>query len=93
MGSDSGSIPDRNPGRWGGYNEHLELEMMVKAGLTPMQALVAATGTAARVMKIDGAGTLQTGKWADLRRAQRQPADRHQEHAADSTRCISADAK
>jgi imidazolonepropionase-like amidohydrolase len=66
MGSDSGSIPDRNPGRWVGYNQHLELELMVKAGLTPMQALVAATGTAARVMKIDGAGTLQTGKWADL---------------------------
>ena len=39
---------------------------MVKAGLTPMQALVAATGTAARAMKIDGAGTLQTGKWADI---------------------------
>jgi imidazolonepropionase-like amidohydrolase len=66
MGSDSGSIPDRNPGRWTGYNEHLELELMVKAGMTPMQALVAATGTAARVMKIDGAGTLQAGKWADL---------------------------
>jgi imidazolonepropionase-like amidohydrolase len=66
MGSDSSSIPDRNPGRWAGFNEHLELEFMVKAGLTPMQALVAATGTAARVMKIDGAGTLQMGKWADL---------------------------
>ena len=66
MGSDSGSIPDRNLGRWIGYNEHAELEMMVQAGMTPMQALVAATGTAARVMKIDGAGTLQTGKWADL---------------------------
>ena len=66
MGSDSSSIPERNPGRWPGYNEHLELEFMVKAGLTPMQALVAATGTAARVMKIDGAGTLQAGKWADL---------------------------
>jgi imidazolonepropionase-like amidohydrolase len=66
MGSDSGSIPDRNPGRWVGYNEHMELELMVKAGLTSMQALVAATGTAARVMKMDGVGTLQTGKWADL---------------------------
>src|SRR5262245_26986424 len=66
MGSDSSSIPDRNLGRWAGYNEHVELELMVAAGLTPMQALVAATGTAARVMKIDGAGTLQTGKWADL---------------------------
>jgi imidazolonepropionase-like amidohydrolase len=66
MGSDSGSIPDRNLGRWIGYNEHAELEMMVQAGMTPMQALVSATSTAARVMKIDGAGSLQTGKWADL---------------------------
>ena len=66
MGSDSGSIPDRNLGRWIGYNEHAELEMMVSAGMTPMQALVSATSTAARVMKIDGAGSLQTGKWADL---------------------------
>jgi imidazolonepropionase-like amidohydrolase len=66
MGSDSGSIPDRNPGRFQGYNEHLELELMVKAGLTPMQALVAATGTAARAMRLNGVGTLETGKWADL---------------------------
>jgi len=66
MGSDSGSIPDRNLGRWIGYNEHAELEMMVAAGMTPMQALVSATSTAARVMKIDGAGSLQMGKWADL---------------------------
>ena len=66
MGSDSGSIPDRNLGRWVGYNEHVELEMMVGAGMTPMQALVSATSTAARVMKIDGAGSLATGKWADL---------------------------
>ncbi len=66
MGSDSGSIPDRNLGRWIGYNEHAELEMLVQAGMTPMQALVAATSTASRVMKIDGAGSLQTGKWADI---------------------------
>ena len=40
---------------------------MVKAGLTPMQALVAATGGAARVMKLDEQlGTLQPGKRADL---------------------------
>jgi len=66
MGSDSGSIPDRNLGRWIGYNEHAELEMMVQAGMTPMQTLVAATSTAARVMKIDGVGALQNGKWADM---------------------------
>ena len=40
---------------------------MVKAGLTPMQVLVAATRDAARVMKLDGdLGTLEPGKWADF---------------------------
>ena len=39
---------------------------MVQAGMTPMQVLVAATGGAARVMKLDGVGTIQPGKWADL---------------------------
>ena len=54
-------------GRWQGFFEHTELEMMVKAGLTPMQALVAATSGAARVMKLDASlGTLQAGKWADF---------------------------
>jgi imidazolonepropionase-like amidohydrolase len=39
---------------------------MIKAGMTPMQVLVAATGGAARVMKLDGLGTIQSGNWADL---------------------------
>ena len=52
MGTDSGAA--NNPGRWQGYFEHAEMEMMVQAGMTPMQALVAATGGAARVMKLDG---------------------------------------
>ena len=47
MGTDTGV-----PGRFQGYFDHLELEEMVKAGLTPMQVIVAATkgvtnGTAA----------------------------------------------
>jgi imidazolonepropionase-like amidohydrolase len=59
MGTDTGA----GDGRWQGYFEHVELELMVKAGLTPMQALVAATGGAARVMKLDlGANPL-----ADIR--------------------------
>ena len=63
LGTDSGT----NLGQWQGYFEHTELEMMVKAGLTPMQALVAATSGAARVMKLDTkVGTLQPGKMADL---------------------------
>jgi imidazolonepropionase-like amidohydrolase len=63
MGTDSGA----GDGRWQGYFEHIELELMVKAGLTPMRALVAATGGAARVMKLDDQlGTVQPGKRADL---------------------------
>ena len=62
MGTDSGT----QLGRWQGYFEHVELELMVEAGLTPLQALVAATGTAARVMGLDELGTLEPGKWADF---------------------------
>jgi imidazolonepropionase-like amidohydrolase len=62
MGTDTGP-----PQRFQGYFEHLELEYMVKAGMTPMQALVSATGTAAKCLKTaDQFGTLEKGKWADL---------------------------
>ena len=63
MGPDTGT----NLGQWQGYFEHVELEYMVNAGLTPMQTLVAATGGAARAMKLDQhMGTIQPGKRADL---------------------------
>jgi imidazolonepropionase-like amidohydrolase len=63
MGTDSGT----SVGRWQGYYEHVEIELMVQAGMSPMQALVAATGNAAKVMRIDAElGTLQPGKRADL---------------------------
>ena len=63
MGTDSGT----GVGRWQGYFEQVEMELMVKAGLTPMQSLVASTGNAAKVMNIDKElGTLQTGKRADF---------------------------
>jgi imidazolonepropionase-like amidohydrolase len=62
MGTDSGAA-----NRFQGYFEHMELELMVKAGLTPMQAIVAATGDAAACIKRPGiVGTLQPGAWADL---------------------------
>lgn len=64
MGTDTASPNDL--GRWPGYFEHVELEMMVQAGLTPMQALTAATGNAARIMKLDQLGTIASGKAADL---------------------------
>jgi imidazolonepropionase-like amidohydrolase len=62
FGTDSG-IPTRFPG----YFEHRELQLMVEAGLTPMQAIVAATGTNAEIL--GGAkqfGTLQSGRRADF---------------------------
>ena len=61
FGTDTGP-----PGRFQGYFEQLELEHMVDAGLTPMQALVSATGNAADCMHLDRVGTLEPGNWADL---------------------------
>ena len=50
-----------------GHSVHRELELYVKAGFTPMEAIQAATLVPARVMKIDNdAGTVEKGKRADL---------------------------
>jgi imidazolonepropionase-like amidohydrolase len=62
MGTDTGPT-----GRFQGYFELMELELMVKSGLTPRQALASATRDAARCMKLDrDLGTLEAGKWADF---------------------------
>ena len=53
-------------GRFPGYFEHLELQLMVEAGLTPAQALLSATGMAATCIGMPDIGTLEPGKWADL---------------------------
>ena len=62
MGTDTGPAA-----RFQGYFEHGELDLMVEAGLTPLQTIVSATGDAARCMQVDSEiGTLETGKWADF---------------------------
>lgn len=62
FGTDTGP-----PARFQGYFEQLELEEMVKAGLTPSQAIVAATSDAARCMGLaDRVGTLQPDRYADF---------------------------
>ena len=73
MGTDTGSANDL--GRWQGYFEHVELELMVQAGLTPMQALKAATGDAAAIMHLDRVGALRPGNWADLLVLRANPLD------------------
>jgi imidazolonepropionase-like amidohydrolase len=71
FGTDTGP-----PGRFQGFFEHLELEMMVEAGLTPMQAIVSATGDAARCHRKAGEiGTLAAGAAADLLILNANPLD------------------
>jgi len=63
MGTDSGAPS----GRFQGYFELMEMEMMAKAGLTPKRVLAASTRDAARCQRIDGeVGTLERNKWADF---------------------------
>jgi imidazolonepropionase-like amidohydrolase len=62
FGTDSGANPSRIPG----WAEHRELELMVRAGLSPMDALVAASKGSAAMLGISDRGTLEKGKRADL---------------------------
>ncbi len=61
FGTDTGP-----PARFQGYFEHMELQLMAKAGLTPEQILRSATSEVARCLKLPGVGTLEAGKWADF---------------------------
>jgi imidazolonepropionase-like amidohydrolase len=49
-----------------GWTAHTELADMVAAGMTPSQVLVAATRTAAEILRLDRHGTLAAGKSADF---------------------------
>jgi imidazolonepropionase-like amidohydrolase len=58
-----------------GLSEQHELESMVKAGMTPMQVIVAATSRPAQYMKLTKMGTLASGKEADFLVLDRNPLD------------------
>lgn len=72
MGTDSGAtIP-----RIQGFAEHRELELLTEAGLTPMQALQAATSTNASILGVDKErGSLVAGKQADILVLDANPLD------------------
>ncbi|TMB10719.1 MAG: amidohydrolase family protein, partial [Deltaproteobacteria bacterium] len=71
FGTDSGANPARIPG----WAEHRELELMVSAGLSPMDALVAATRGSASMLGVSDRGTLQNGKRADFIVLQANPLE------------------
>ena len=61
MGTDTGP-----PARFQGYFEHMEMQMMVEAGMSPLDAIRASTGIAADCINVGDVGTLEPGKWGDL---------------------------
>ncbi|MDQ1474630.1 MAG: hypothetical protein QOJ99_6110 [Bryobacterales bacterium] len=70
FGTDSGP-----PGRFPGYFEHWEMELLVQAGLTPSQVIQAATKNSAEFLKAKDLGTLEKSKWADLMVLDKNPLD------------------
>lgn len=62
MGTDSGALPTRIPG----FAEHRELQLLVQAGLNPMEAIVCATRNSAAVLGANDRGTLAPGQRADF---------------------------
>ncbi len=72
LGTDSGP----SPARFEGFFEHLEMELMVKYGMTPMQVIQAFSKTNSEILGIDkDYGTLAKGKMADLVVLDKNPLD------------------
>lgn len=70
FGTDTGP-----PARFPGYFEHVEMQLMSEAGLTPMQIIQTATRNSAEFLGAKDLGTLESGKWADLIVLSKNPLD------------------
>jgi len=74
LGTDSGGAPDRFFIQ--GFFEHRQMELMVQAGLTPMQVIQAFSKGASEALGIDKEfGTLAKSKAADLLVLEKNPLD------------------
>lgn len=63
LGTDTGGVTG---GQYFGLASQIELELLVKAGLTPAQAITAATRNAADILGLNQLGTVAVGKSADF---------------------------
>jgi imidazolonepropionase-like amidohydrolase len=62
LGTDSGAFPIRTQG----FAEHLEMQLLNEAGLTPLQVIMVATKNAADALQLNDFGVIENGKVADL---------------------------
>ena len=73
----AGSDPTGYGGTIAGYGNVRQLELLVEAGFTPIEALTIGTRNGARILGIDSqVGTLEVGKRADAVVVRGNPADR-----------------
>ena len=70
LGTDAGAVGD-----FFGYADHLELELFVRLGMTPAEAIVAATTRAARAFGLDDTGAIEAGRRADFLVLDADPLD------------------
>ena len=63
LGDDTGAT---NGAQYFGFASHMEMAAMVEAGLTPAEAITAATRTPAELLGLDRLGTVAAGKSADF---------------------------
>ena len=72
LGTDTGGVTG---GQYFGLATHVEMELLVKAGLTPAQAIVAATRNAAAILGLAELGAVAAGRSADFLVLDANPLD------------------
>ena len=74
MGAGFSREHDPTPAYYG-WSSHIEMESMVKAGLTPSDVITAATRNSAQILGLDQLGTVASGKNADFLVLDANPLD------------------
>lgn len=58
-----------------GLDLHTELKLLVKAGLTPTEALAGATGAGAKAFRFESVGAIEPGRYADFLLVEGDPTE------------------